>query len=377
MCDRRQHLLKGGIVGWGRGLALTLEMKPLLSQVVRSLRPEFDRLLMEDPETCRISLYDNELNDLASCCTQGEVACFYLLDYVLHGGDGQIVAGRLVEDVAARQLTEGGFGQPYYVKRGELPKVDIAEIGAVANSLYHLHVHLGSEPARQSLVKAADYLLTQVARENPGAIYKNPDATNEDVLNGDIYAAHTLCRAYEVTKRPIYLNQCVKIIEHVLDRFGRHTPGWWPYTEKWDGTIGLGNSVSYQATIVAFAHTCIPFLPASLRQQWQEVSHEATTAVLQALKGTPNDDVEAPWWARDWDYKWEIFLALWRQRSRQEARDIVMNRFRNVATEVTEQGIHYFRPEFQRTDADRSPVTTMFRRAATFAGIVSYMWFDE
>lgn len=355
---------------------MRVQVKPLFSQMVRSLRPDFDRLLLEDPKTCRISLYDNELQDVASCCTQGEVACFFLLDYVLHGGDGKIIAGRLIEDVASRQLTEGGFEQPYYVKRGEPFKVDIAEIGAVANSLHHLHVHCDSLPARQSLVKAADYLLTQVAKENPGAIYKNCDAT-EDVLNGDIYAAHTLGRAYEVMKLQIYLSQCVKIIEHVLTRFGRHTPGWWPYTEKWDGTIGLGNSVSYQATIVAFAHTCIPFLPSPIREHWQEVSHEAMTTVLQALQGKPNDDVEAPWWARDWEHKWEIYLALWRQRNRQEARDIVMNRIRAVANDVTDQGIHYFCPQLQLTDSDRSPVTTTFRRAATFAGIISYMWLDE
>lgn len=113
-------------------------MKELISSIVTKLKPYFEGLLRKDESTGYVYLYDDELGDRASCCTQGEVASFFILDEYLHGGNGKEVAEQLMEDVAHRQLPNGAFGQPYYVKKGEPSTIDIAEIGAVANSLYHV-----------------------------------------------------------------------------------------------------------------------------------------------------------------------------------------------------------------------------------------------
>ena len=352
-------------------------MRERISSVVKTLKPYFDSLLREDDDTGHLYLQDDELGGRASCCTQGEVACFHILDWTLNGGSGRETAARLIEDVARRQLPQGAFAQPYYVKKGAEGTIDIAEIGAVADSLYHVFRATGSEAARESLAKAADYLLTQVAAENPGAVYKNPSAKGHDVLNGDMYAAHTWGRAWELTGRDEYLRRAEAVFEHLADRFGKHSPGWWPYTENWDGSVGMGNSVAYQGTIVGFAHTVVPLLPDALRERWGKVARDAVDTMLEAMERGPDDENEAPWWCRDWGNAWEIYLAFSRFPDHPAARARLDERLRDIEEQLRTDGLAVFRPRVKTDDPERTPVTTTFRKAATFAGIVSYMVLDD
>ncbi|TMV48169.1 hypothetical protein FE783_19680 [Paenibacillus mesophilus] len=340
------------------------------------LKAYLDGLLRHD-EAGRLYVLDDELGDRASCCTTAQTACLYVLESKLAGAAGSDTAARLIDDVMRRQLPSGAFGQPYYVKKGESGTVDIAEIGASANSLYHVYKATGNESAKTSLIRSADYLLTQVAEENPGAIYKNPNARMHDVLNGDIYAAHTLGRAYELTGNPVYLEQIERTVAHVADRFGRHTPGWWPYTENWDGSVGMGNSVAYQVTIIAFASPLLPLLSEPLRERWKHIEEEAVQTVLQALVDGPNDSNEAPWWCRDWANVPEITLALSRVPHIEQAQAYVARRLAEVEDGLTRDGISYFRPKVKNDDPERSPVTTTFRKAATFAGLLCAIGLDH
>lgn len=348
-----------------------------VSSTVRQLRSYFDGLLRQDETTGVRFVRDDELGDRASCCTTGEVACFYLLDEALHGGDGKDIALSLVEDVRNRQLESGAFGQPYNVRKGDPGTVDIAEIGAVANSLYHVHRLTGSAAAKASLMASADYLLTQIAVENPGAVYKNPNAKEHDVLNGDVYAAHTWGRAYELTGDDKYREPALAVMRHVNGRFGVNDAGWWPYIEHWDGTVGMGNSVAYQGTIVGFAHTLLPLLPDDLRADWGRTAAAAVATMLKELPGGPNDDNEAPYWCRDWRNAWEIYLAFSRFPAETEAGRAVEECLTRVNGELSERSICRFKPASMQQDPERSPVTTTFRKAATFAGILSYMVLDN
>lgn len=348
-----------------------------VASIAAKLKLHLDSLLRRD-ESGQLYVLDDELGDRASCCTTAEAACLYVLNSRLNGGTEteSAIAAELIDDVLRRQLPSGAFGQPYYVKRGETSTVDIAEIGAAANSLYHVYKATGNESAKASLIRSAEYLLTQVAEENPGAVYKNPNARMHDVLNGDIYAAHTLGRAYELTQNPVYLEQIERIVAHVADRFGRHSPGWWPYTEKWDGSIGMGNSVAYQATIIAFAYPLLPLLSAPLQAAWKRIEEESAATVLQALKDGPNDDNEAPWWCRDWPNVPEIMLSLSRVPHLEEARAYTEERLKEMEDGVTEHGISYFRPKVKSDDPERTPVTTTFRKAATIGGILCAVGLD-
>lgn len=352
-------------------------MRERISSIVTRLKPYFEQLLCEDPTTGDLYVQDDELGDRASCCTQGQVACFFLLDDHLNGGgNGKDIAARLAADVRRRQLPNGAFGQPYYVKQGEAGTVDIAEIGAVANSLYHIARITESEDARHSLDASAAYLLTQIATENPGAVYKNPNAKGHDVLNGDMYAAHTWGRAYELTGKQDYLVRIEAVFSHLADRFGQHHAGWWPYIERWDHSIGMGNSVSYQGTIIAFAHTALPLLTSELQERWQLIAQGAITTMTEAMKGEPDDHNEAPWWCRDWKNAWEIYLAYSRYPEHPAAEQYLDRRLQEVDSDLERLGVSLFQPKVVTDDPERTPVTTTFRKAATFAGIVSYMVLD-
>lgn len=348
-----------------------------VGSIASKLKPYFDGLLRRD-EAGSAYILDDELGDRASCCTTAETACLYVLNARLTGDKNDVhIAAELIDDVVRRQLPSGAFGQPYYVKKGETSTVDIAEIGASANSLYHVFEATGNESARTSLIRAADYLLTQVAAENPGAVYKNPNAKMHDVLNGDIYAAHTLGRAFQVTGNELYIRKAEEIAAHVANRFGKHSPGWWPYTESWSGEVGMGNSVAYQATIIAFVHPLLPFLSEPLRTRWEHIQAEASQTMLQALKDGPNDSNEAPWWCRDWPNVPEITLALARVTQLKEAAAHVEERLRIIDDGMEREGIALFKPKIKNDDPDRSPVTTTFRKAATVAGIICGIGLDE
>lgn len=351
-------------------------MDSIVSSLVRTLTTYFTDLLERQADGS-LGIRDDELGALASCCTTGQVAAFFVLDYRLHGGEGLAIASGLAANVLLRQRPDGAFGQPYYVKHGDPETVDIAEIGAVANSLYLLHRHTGSEEAKESLIRSAYYLLTEVAAEKPGAVYKNPNARHHDVLNGDMYAAHTFARAYELNGDARLLEQTVRVFRHLIERFGKHEPDWWPYIEHWDGSVAMGNSVSYQGIIVAFAVTALPLLPQELQQQWRETSEAAVRQMLAAMKEGPNDGTEAPWWCRDWSNVWEIDLAFTRYAHLPEAGDYAEGRLKELDARLTREGWSVFAPKGLQHDPERAPVSTTFRKAATFAGILASMKLDD
>lgn len=345
-----------------------------IAEIVARIVPAFNRLLRFNADAESWAIYDDELAAEASCCTTSAAACLYALAAKLNDHpSGLTIATDLAEDVWRRQLPTGAFGQPYYVRRGEAGTVDIAEIGASANNLYKVYQATGSSKAKESLVRSAQYLLTQVAQENAGAVYKNPNATMHDVLNGDIYAAHTFGRAYELTGESCYRDKAEEIVVHVMNRFGRHSSGWWPYIELWDGSVGMGNSVAYQATIVAFAHPVAPLLTPVVRRQWEQVARDAVNTIVAALEEGPTEDNEAPWWCRDWNNSAEIMLALARYPDISEAKRYVTGRLSAIETGLAEHGIGLFSPKIRHDDPERSPVTTTFRKAATLAAILGHL----
>ncbi len=355
------------------------DMRELAPQIISGMKPYFDSLLNKDPETGLLYIFDEELGDRASCCTTGLAASLYALDGKINpGGDGLQIAGQLVLEVRRRQLPGGAFSQPFYAKKGEPEVVDIAEVGAVANSLYLVHKATGSLSAKESLLQSAEYLLTQVAVQNPAVILKRP-GSDFDVLNGDMYAAHTFGRAYELSGNLEYLKKVQQIFTHLADRFGKNEKGWWPYIEHWDGSVHMGNSVLYQATIIALSHTALPLLSSDLHERWLEVSSQAVDTLVEAMRQPPSEATEAPWWTRDWSNGWELYWALLRSSSKEDVRRIGLNKFAEVAGDLAERRSSLFKPNIQNNEneQDRTPVTTTFRKAAGFAGIVANLILEE
>ncbi|MFK0039344.1 hypothetical protein ACIQTW_05840 [Paenarthrobacter sp. NPDC090517] len=280
------------------------------------------------------------------------------------------MAELLTDNVRQRQNPNGSFSSSYNQPVESPDLQDIAEIGASANALFYLYQITNSEAARDTLLAAAEYVLTQVATENPGAIYKSSMAKHVDILNGDVYAALTLSRAFELTGDERFLRQTRLVVNHVQSRFGAWSEGWWPYAETWDGKVAVGASLAYQATIIAFGMPIGRTLEPGDRSEWSATLSTALKTVARILPQGPSDESEAPSWSRDWANVWEIPLAFAQFPYSPYAQDYVRNRLLAVERGVELAGVESLRPKPLQNNG-RTPVTSLYRKAATFAGFLS------
>lgn len=348
----------------------TLIGEDRLQRIMRTLVPYFESLLADGQAVGTYTIVDPDTGLPATCCTQSQVAAFFALDHAMRGGQGDTTASKLVRDIRRRQNADGSFSSHYNQAIGSLELKDVAEVGAAATALFHLYQNLGLEHAKEALTAAAEYLLTQVAAENPGAVYKSAQAKHVDVLNGDIYAANTLARAYELTGTDRFLQKTIDIVDHVEGRFGVWQPGWWPYCETWDGKPTIGASIAYQATIVGFGMPICEVLSSDRGRRWSERLAAALETVEVQLPLGPTDDTEAPTWSRDWPNVWEIPLSFSRFPERVIAQQHLTTRFEQLDASIKSLGINAFRPKTAQNPG-KTPVTTLYRKAATFAGFLS------
>lgn len=336
----------------------------------------FESLLFRGNAAGTYTIIDPDTKLPSTCCTQSQVAAFFALNHAMNGGHGDTTASMLVKDVRARQNADGSFSSHYNLVIGSRETSDIAEVGAAATALYYLHQTLGIDHAKEALMAASDYLLTQVAAENPGAVYKNAQAKHVDVLNGDIYAANTLARAYELTADDPFLQKTIDIVDHIQRRFGVWQPGWWPYCETWDGNPAIGASLAYQATIIGFGLPICDVLSDDRAREWSELLAAALRTVQIQLPFGPTEESEAPTWSRDWTNVWEIPLAFSRFPDQADAQHYLSTRFEQLDTDIKYSGINAFRPQIMQNPG-RTPVTTLYRKAATFAGFLTDFYFTS
>ncbi|QSZ52993.1 hypothetical protein RI444_16980 [Paenarthrobacter sp. AT5] len=341
-----------------------------LKKIVGPLVGYFHSLRDPNNEPNSYTIIDPDTALPATCCTQVQVAALFALDHLLNDNDSDRVAQLLTEDASLRQNPNGSFSSSYNQPLDAPDLQDIAEIGASANALYYVHQITNNLAAKKALVASAEYILTQVSLENPGAIYKSSQARHVDVLNGDVYAALTLSRAYELTGDDRFLDQTRLVINHVQSRFGAWKEGWWPYAESWDGQVAVGASLAYQATIIAFGMPICRTLEPGLRTEWSKVLSTALKTVAGRLAHGPSDDSEAPSWSRDWANVWEIPLAFAQFPYSPYSQNYVRQRLLAVEHGIEVTGIETLRPKALQNDG-RTPVTSLYRKAATFAGFLS------
>ncbi|MBP2216329.1 hypothetical protein [Arthrobacter sp. CAN_C5] len=334
------------------------------------MKPFFDELLVQSKTENGLAIFDPELGALASCCSQSQIAHFYALHGTVSGLNNKKIADALATDIRSRQNINGSFGGPYNVPIGEEPIEDIAEIGAAADALYRVYDASGSPDAKHVLLSAAEYVLTRISAENPGAVYKNASTTQFDVLNGNAYAAIVLARAYQVTSDEKYRIQVVLILEHLIYRFGAHEAGWWAYREDWNGSLELGFSVAYQATIVGWGSFVSEILDPDLHDRWVEVLGEAAELIAREVLSGQTDLNESPTWSRDWGNVWEIYLALWRFRAKPSALAIFDRQWKTFESNISTKGMAFFQSNSPNRE-NRSITNSQLRKAANFAGISS------
>ncbi|WP_155854056.1 hypothetical protein [Paenarthrobacter nicotinovorans] len=340
-----------------------------LRRIVGPLVTYFDSLRAPINESNSYLIIDPDTGLHATCCTQIQVAALFALDSLLNNNDNDRVAQLLTGNVRQRQNSNGSFSSSYNQPLDAPDLQDIAEIGASANALYYLYQMTNSAEARDTLLAAAEYILSQVALENPGAIYKSSQARHVDVLNGDVYAALTLSRAFELSGDNRFLFQTKLVVEHVRSRFGVENDGWWPYAETWDGKVAVGASLAYQATIIGFGMPIGRSLEPELRAEWSSTLSTALKTVAQKLPLGPSDESEAPSWSRDWGNVWEIPLAFAQFPYSPYAQEYVRKRLLAVERDIELAGIEALRPKPLQNNG-RTPVTSLYRKAATFAGFL-------
>ncbi|MEI2278557.1 hypothetical protein OHC50_13905 [Paenarthrobacter ilicis] len=340
-----------------------------LRQIVGPLVSYFESLQVQLGDSSAIMILDPDTQLPATCCTQIQVAALYALDHLLNDNGNDVVATALTESVRERQNHNGSFSSSYNQPVDAPDLQDIAEVGASANALYYLCRGNRSQTAKDILVATADFVLTQVSLENPGAIYKSSQARHVDILNGDVYAALTLSRAFELTGDPRYIHQIENIVEHVQTRFGVWHEGWWPYAETWEGAVAVGPSLAYQATIIAFGMPIVRALDPNLRTEWAALLAKALKTVAHELPFGPTDESEAPSWSRDWANVWEIPLAFAQFPYSPYAQEHVRRRLLDVEEGFKRVGIETLRPHPMQ-HSGRTPVTSLYRKAATFSGFL-------
>ncbi|MFF1831757.1 hypothetical protein [Paenarthrobacter sp. NPDC058040] len=341
-----------------------------LRRIVAPLVAYFDSLRAPVDDSNSYMIVDPDTGLPATCCTQIQVAALFALDHLLNDNRNDRVALLLAENVRRRQNPNGSFSSSYNQPVDSPDLQDIAEIGAAANALYYVHQITNSLAAKDALIANAGYVLTQVSLENPGAIYKSSQARHVDVLNGDVYASLTLSRAFELTGDDRFLHQIRLVVDHIKNRFGEWNEGWWPYAETWDGKVAVGPSLAYQATIIAFGMPIGRTLDPGLRAEWSNILSTALKTVAKNLPEGPTDDSEAPSWSRDWANVWEIPLAFAQFPYSPYAQDYVRKRLLGVEQGITEAGVETLRPRPLQNNG-RTPVTSLYRKAATFAGFLS------
>lgn len=337
-----------------------------------SLRAYLDMQLSQGPSGSRLVLLDPALNSSASCCTQVQVASLYALNDVVNGTGELEIADGLMNDVADRRLGDGGFAIPYNRGPNDPSLADVAELGAAADSLYFLAL-CGSEVAHSVLVAGAEYILANLSRERPGAVYKNYRTLHADVLNGDIYGSLVLARAHAVTGEDRYLVPAMNMVSHVSSRFRPSLGGgWWPYMEDWNGQILVGNSLAYQATIVAFGRGLSSHLDEAEASVWDETLTAAMNTVVREMGHGPWPHNEVPSWTRDWEHVWEIYLALSGEGGPRALR-YLEHRLERLDAEVVKRGAEAWSP-ISTTTRGKSPITSQFRKCASFsAAMISWL----
>lgn len=341
---------------------------PVLEQartLLRDLTRSFDGLLVERSDG-GLDVLDPALGEAASCCVQSQVAaaCALVAEQEARVTD---IPRRLVAGVAGRQHSSGGFVQPYGQASEHGPLVDVAELGASADAL--LHLTAVAPEARIILERGAEHLLDRRAREHAGAVYKNPRAESIDVLNGDLYAAQTLVAAYRVTGTERFRVAAESVVAHLENRFGAHERGWWPYSERWDGSVATGNSVAYQATIVGWGRAVAPFLPPLSGSHWQSVLDEALDTVAREFLRGPRPETEAPEWSRDWSAVAELLLAFAASPGHARSASLARRELRRLTCAFSGGPS---RDELPRA-ADRTPVKTGVRSAANLAAVLVFI----
>ncbi|WP_127581649.1 hypothetical protein [Paenibacillus koleovorans] len=265
------------------------------------------------------------LHKLMPYWTRREIACqdqIYFL-YEDMGGDsgrpfsarlasdvalGYLVYGRVTEDaptlnksvqilryVLANQHSSGAFewNLPDPIAGPGTPVKDQVDLGTVLD-VYYYFVRSGVvdgpllQEIQQSVRRAIAYLREHAATSYSGVIKKRdygPAKTPAvDVLNGDAMVVAAYTRASQLLGEPGLLMEAEPYVNNLLQRFGAHYPGWWPYSERLPDRADTavrppGISVFFQAMMLLYLE---PYFRLTHNPQLRSTLREGLRSVIAA-----------------------------------------------------------------------------------------------
>lgn len=303
-----------------------------------------------------IELHDQQLSGSASSCSTAQAAGFFAML------DESEITTALLQAVAGSQLPHGGFSIPYNQPVSAPPAWDIAELGAAAPALL-VAARNGHRLAATVMLKGAEFTLSQ-ERAKSGSFLKNASCQDQDVLNGNIYAAVTLACALELGPNTEYQRAIESVVEHSISRFGSPAEHWWSYSEHPEGAELVGKSLAYQATIVGYGRLLLGTLRGDLRHRWTKSLEDAQAAIRTALASPSPTEFEEPSWSRDWDQVSEIALGLVAITSDAPETDDLSRRM-DILLERRTSTV----PRHE----DRTPTTSDLRFACNLASVVTIL----
>lgn len=236
-----------------------------------------------------------------------DVALAYLAAHVERPDEQRLrIALGLLRHAFARQHAGGWFTWNY----GQF-EIDQVDLGTVLDTYYYAWTLLGDElPADirdgivQSTRRAIEYLKTAEQPDYPGIIQKRAgdpehpesrrtaDYRTIDVLNGNALAITALCRAAVILGDPSLAQEAARYQGNLVERFGRHVPGWWVYIERLGTREMLGpQTILYQAMTALY-----------LEPLWRARPHPALRDVLAASLA-PLEEITDPEGRLDWSHE--------------------------------------------------------------------------
>lgn len=345
---------------------INFEIWGLIAREINIQASSYIRLNKSDG---KLSLFDPDLKSRAGFTTG--LMYSSIMYFCSENQITRQVAVEVAVSALNKQLDNGGVAQPYNSKSASAPLVDIVEFGASAGNIAYM-AHQTKDPLFvDSLARGANYLLSQEIDSSPGAINKNRNTFNHIVVNASAYAANAWVHAYLLTSDRKYLDASIRAVEFLIRSFRRNNSGWWPYSEKLDETINLGRSVSYQSSIIALVGEVIGFLPANLKETWDEVATLAGTSVIIAMKSNNDRAVyEIPSWSRDWENVFEIDWFLTTDQSSPDASILAKTRLDQLYTQIIDESREWAGASRKLSSARTSVITSDFRKKANLAGCV-------
>jgi hypothetical protein len=233
-----------------------------------------------------------------------DVALGYLAAHVQRPDERRLqTAYGLLCHAFTRQHPQGWFVWNY----GQF-EIDQVDLGTVLDTYYYFWTLLGDRlPAdiREGIVestrRAIAYLKTAEQPDWPGIIQKragDPDHPESrrtanyqtiDVLNGNALAITAYCRAAVILGEPSLADEAATYQQNLVDRFGRHVPGWWVYIERLGSREVLGpETILYQAMTALY-------LEPLLRARPNQALRNVLAASLATLDAVTNADGNLDW----------------------------------------------------------------------------------